>query len=105
MNQVNEDNRLYIRINSEDKKFLKEKAESYRLSLSEYLRRCGLSKNVPTPISQFDAQAYLVLGEIACQLESFIKKKKIPSDEIKSMTAKLRDLQRKAIGLDNGVTE
>ncbi len=100
MNKVSESSRIDIRVSWEEKQSLKEKAESYRLSLSEYLRRCGLSKNIPTPMSQLDAQAYLVLGEIACQLESFIKKKQIRTDEIKSMTAKLRDLQRQAIGLE-----
>ena len=96
MEKVKGNSRVDIRLSSEEKKLLKDKAENCRLTLSEYLRRCGLNKQIPTPISQINAQAYLELGDIACQLESITLEKKISVNAIKSMTKRLRNLQRKA---------
>lgn len=100
MEREKEDSRLYIRVTSKEKQLLKNKAENCRLTLSEYLRRCGLNRQIPTNVNQIDAQAYLELGDIARQLESHALEKKISVNAIKSITERLRNLQRKAIGME-----
>lgn len=88
-----------LRLNRTERQLLEQKAENCGLSLSEYLRRCGLQKQIGINLNQINSEAYLELGDIACRLESITTGEKISINLIKSMAGRLRKVQRKMIGM------
>lgn len=99
MEREKEDSQIHIRLKFKHKQMLKIKAEKCGLSLSEYLRRCGLQKQIRINLNQINSETYLELGDIACRLESITTGEKISINLIKSMAARLRKVQREMIGM------
>jgi hypothetical protein len=68
MNHHKYDQRLEIRLTSSEKKLARQLAKETGLSLSCYLRRCILQKQLPRKITAISVSTYQELGEIAVTL-------------------------------------
>lgn len=55
---MNKTKNILIRVNLFDEKLIKVKAKDCGLSVSEYLRRCGLNKSVPKSMNTEELEVY-----------------------------------------------
>ena len=97
MSEKERGEKFVLRIKPSIRQILEEKAKATGVTLSEYLRRCGLEKQLFTAPTEVNRFAYLELGEIANQLEQLLQGQKITRRLINSLSSRLRKVQTKLI--------
>ncbi len=81
--------KFVLRIKPSIRQILEEKAKVSGVTLSEYLRKCGLEKQLFTAPTEVNRFAYLELGEIASELEALSNGQKITRRVINSLSSRL----------------
>ena len=66
---------INVRVTEQEKQKLLENARFCSLSLSEYLRRLGLGKEVRVAITERDYRLFRMLNGLKAELHSFRKRK------------------------------
>ena len=97
MSEKERGEKFVIRLKPSQRQILEKKAKASGVTLSEYLRRCGLEKQLATVPTEINRFAYLELGEIANQLELFTSGEKNGQKLIKSLSQRVREVQLKLI--------
>ena len=72
---------INVRVTEQEKQKLLENARLCSLSLSEYLRRLGLGKEVKAAITERDYRLFRMLNGLKAELPQLKKKKKINKKE------------------------
>jgi hypothetical protein len=70
--------RIEIRISPFEKDVIKANARELNLSVSEYLIRCGMRRNLPKPLSPEELEAWMMLKEYNTnfsRISNYIKNK------------------------------
>jgi uncharacterized protein (DUF1778 family) len=87
--------RLEIRLTSDEKQLACQLATETGLSLSSYLRRCILQKHLPRKITAVSVQTYQELGKIAVTLHQLAIALNNPVSQSASLTTEYLSLLKK----------
>jgi len=90
--------RIFIRVGLLDKEIIKQKANEVNLSVSEYMVRTALGRNLPRAMTNEELQAYLELKKFQTnftRISNFIKHKadEEMKSEIKEMLEEIKQLK------------